>query len=206
MSRLIIRYSEGYDAAIGGWTGALDQEYFENNFSEWETNYLATGQRFAADCQRIWDGINDSVYAAFRSFGYQFADQWLAYCVHSWANVVPFKDPLTITIGDNLENACNSLIHELVHCHEDYPDNQPVYEPVRQHIFARFPEEHIAVRYHLVTNSVEGAVLRRVFPNRWRHLIAHWEEHPLLARTARILGEHEAQIDYDDPLGSLLNL
>jgi hypothetical protein len=155
MSRLIIRYSEAYDAQIAGWTSTLDQEYFENRYDEWDANYVVKGKQFAADCQRFWDEINDSVFAALRSFGYHFADEWLAYPVHPWPNILPFKDPLTFVIRDNLDDACNFLIHELVHCHEDYPANQSVYEPVRQHIFTRFPDEHIVVRYHIITNLVQ---------------------------------------------------
>ena len=182
----------------------MDQEYFENRYDEWDANYVVKGKQFAADCQRFWDEINDSVFAALRSFGYHFADEWLAYPVHPWPNILPFKDPLTFVIRDNLDDACNFLIHELVRCHEDYPANQSVYEPVRQHMFTRFPGEHIAVRYHIITNLVQWAVLRRVFPERWAYFVDMTKEHPLLARTATILEEHESKLDYNNPLGSLL--
>jgi len=75
MLRLIIRYSEAYDAQIAGWTGALDQDYFENRYDEWEANYVLTGRQFAADCQQVWNQINDTVFAALRAFGYQFVDE-----------------------------------------------------------------------------------------------------------------------------------
>jgi len=130
--------------------------------------------------------------------------------VHSWPNVIPFKDPLTLVITDNLDNGCNDLIHELIHelihCHEDHPTNQSVYEPVRQHIFTRFPDEHIAVRYHIITNLVQWAVLRRVFPDSWAYLVAMTKQHPLLARTASVLEANESKLDYNNPLGSLLTL
>ena len=96
------------------------------------------------------------------------------------------------------------MSHELVHRHEDYPANYQVYEPVREHIFGRFPDEHLSVRCHIITNLVQQAILRRVFPNRSFSLATPPLDHPALIRTAEILGEYESNIHYGDPLSSLL--
>ncbi len=206
MSQLTIRYSAAYDAQIGGWTGALDEQFFNKHHSDWETDYVSKGKRFAADCQSAWDLTNDSVFSALREFGYEFPNEWVAYPVHPWSEFLAFKDPLTFLIEDDVDNACSVLVHELVHCHEDYPANHRVYEPVRAHIFNRFPNEPISVRYHIITNLVQEAVLRRAFPARSLGLVAQTSGHPALQRTAEIVSSYESSIDYDDPLSSLLSL
>ena len=206
MSQLIIRYSAAYDAQIGGWTGALDEQYFDEHYADWEADYVSNGKRFAADCQRAWNLINDSVFASLREFGYQFSNEWVAYPVHPWSNFLPFKDPLTFLIEDDVVNARVVLLHELVHCHEDYPANHGVYEPVREHVFGRFPDEPISVRYHLITNLVQLAVTRRLLPNVSSDSAASPSEHPALIRTAEILEAFDSIIDLDDPLSSLLAL
>ena len=51
MSQLIIRYSPAYDAQISGWTGALDEQFFEQHYEDWKTDYVSKGKWFASDCQ-----------------------------------------------------------------------------------------------------------------------------------------------------------
>jgi hypothetical protein len=206
MPQLQIRYSEAYDATLGGLTGVLDAAFFAQEDGAWERMYLHPGQQFATQCQQRWNVINDAVFAAFRSTGYSFPATWTAYAVHPWPGVVAFKDPLTVLIQADLDNVCNLLIHELIHCHEDYPPNQPRYMPVKEHIFARFAQEPIAVRYHLITHAVQWAVLQQVFPESWPSLVEQTKGVPILARVAALLDAHEAQMDYSDPLGSLLML
>ncbi|MEM7129054.1 MAG: hypothetical protein AAF702_22160 [Chloroflexota bacterium] len=206
MSQLQLRYSEAYDASLSGWTGSLDEAYFADHYDEWLNDYVKPGQAFVAQAQEVWDRCNDRVFTAFRSFGYEFTALWPAYAVHKWPGVVGFKDPLTFFIDEDLDAVIVLLIHELVHCHEDYAPNVQKWEEVRDHIFERFSAEHIAVKYHIVTNFTQWAVMRRAFPERWKSLLAISYEHPFLKRAADILFEHEGQLDYDDPLGSLLKL
>lgn len=206
MSTLQLRYSEAYDASLSFWTGALKEQYFADHYNDWTRDYVTPAQRYIANAQSAWNAIDSQVFAAFRRFGYQFFDFWVAYGVHHWPSVVGYKDPLTFFIGDDLDTLIVLIIHELVHCHEDYPINQPQYEQLCQHIFARFPDEPIAVKYHIITLFVQWAVMHQVFPTRWAELVPISHQHPLLQRAADIIKEHESLLDYDHPLTTLLTL
>lgn len=206
MSYLQLRYSEAYDASLSGWTGALDETYFNNHYDKWLLEYVEPAQRYVATVQTKWDESNSLIFDAFRRFGYQFLDLWPAYAVHRWPAVVGFKDPITFFVDEPIDDAIVLLTHELVHCHEDYPVNNKIYENARIHIFERFSKEHIAVRYHILTICVQWAVLRQVFPDQHQGLISLSCQPPLLRRCAEILNDYEDVIDYRDPLGSLLRL
>lgn len=205
MSYLQLRYSEAYDASLSGWTGALNEDYFNNHYEQWLNDYVKPAQSYIAQAQSLWDKHNSSIFEAFKLFGYQFIDFWPAYAVHRWPGVVGFKDPITFFIDEPMDELIVLLTHELAHCHEDLPQNQKIYEHVKAHIFERFSNEHIAVKYHILTIAVQWAVLRHVFPDQYSNFIPLSCRHPLLSRCSEIL-LNENSFDYHDPLGSLLKL
>jgi hypothetical protein len=98
------------------------------------------------------------------------------------------------------------LVHELCHLHEDHPANSTHYEAVLAHICQAFPAEDEAVQYHLITCTLQRAVLMQAFPARWRSMLALARGHPLLERTWLLIEEREAIIDWRDPLTSLAAL
>ncbi|MBN1936272.1 MAG: hypothetical protein JW934_16510, partial [Anaerolineae bacterium] len=152
MAHLQLRYSEAYDASIAFWVGTLDEAYFNLEYDRWVQEYVKPAQGYVAKAQQAWDQINDQVFGCFRRFGYKFApEEWPAYAIHRWPKVLPYKDPLTFFIVEDLDEVALVLIHELAHCHEDYSGNQTIYEPVREHVFDRFAVEPVAVQYHLIT-------------------------------------------------------
>jgi hypothetical protein len=206
MSRLFFRYSEAYDAGISYWVNALDAEFFAEKYDNWHEEYVIPGRQFATQLQNIWNPINDQVFSAFNQIGYTFPELWQAYVIHPWPKVLPYKDPLTIFIQEDQENALNEAIHEITHCHEDYEPNRAKYQAALEHIKTRFPEESPIVQYHLVTNLVQWSVQRIVFPNQWREYVDRTKGNEHFQRVAEIIDIHADNINYDYPLESLLQL
>lgn len=206
MPQLFFRYSEPYDAGLSYWVNALEAEFFHAHYDHWYTDYVLPGQQFAASFQAHWDPINDHIFAAFHRIGFTFPTVWQAYVIHPWPKVLPYKDPLTIFIQDDYEQALNDVIHELTHCHEDYEPNGALYQPVLAHIKACFPQEPPAVQYHLITNLIQWSVQRAVFPNQWMEYHARTLGNAYFQRVADIIDREAESIDYDHPLQSLLHL
>lgn len=65
------------------------------------------------------------------------------------------------------------LVHELCHVREDHPANRARYEAILAHIREGFPDEDEGVQYHLITCTLQQAVLMRAFPERWRAMLGH---------------------------------
>jgi hypothetical protein len=191
VSRLIITYSLSYDWLV---RGRPDED--------WRPAY-ELGLRYQAAARAVWAPGEDAVFAAFQSFGLRFWEAWPAYPVHLPEGANAFKDPLTFPLHDDWEGMRTVLVHELCHLHEDHPANAARYQAALARIRATFPDEDETVQYHLVTCTLQRAVLMRAFPGRWRAMVALARGHPLLERTWRLIERHEAEIEWADPLGSL---
>lgn len=191
MSRLIITYSLSYDWLVSG-----------RPVEAWHPAY-ERGMRYQAAARAAWAPCEDAVFAAFRSFGLAFWEAWPAYPVHLPDGANAFKDPLTFPMDDDWEGMRTVLVHELCHLHEDHPANADRSQAVLAHIRALFPDEDETVQYHLITCTLQRAVLMHAFPDRWQAMIDRARGHPLLERTWRLIEGHEGAIDWHDPPASL---
>lgn len=193
MSRLIITYSLSYDWLVRG-----------RPEGDWRPAY-EYGLHYQATARAAWAPGEDAVFAAFRSFGLRFWDAWRAYPVQLPEGANAFKDPLTFLMNDDWEGMRTVLVHELCHLHEDHPANADRYQAVLAHIRAAFSTEDETVQYHLITCTLQRAVLMRAFPDHWQAMVALARGHPLLERTWRLIEQYEATLDWEDPLGSLIS-
>ncbi len=205
MARLLINYSLGYDWLVRG----CPEEWHEPS-DGWREPY-ERGLAYQAAARAAWEPHEAAVFAALESFGLRFWENWPAYAVHLPAGVNEFKDPLTFRIRDNWEDLRTLLVHELCHLHEDHPANLARYEAVLAHIRATFPDEEEGVQYHLITCTLQQAVLMQAFPSHWRAMLGHAKGihqnpdtvHPVLRRTWELIEQCEATVDWRNPLGSL---
>ena len=200
MPRVLINYSYGYDWLV---RGRPDEDWHEP---------YERGLAFQAAARAAWALCEAAVFAAFESCGLRCWETWPAYPVHLPPGIAAFKDPLTFGIRADWDAVWSELIHELCHVHEDYPANRELYDDVLTHIRALFPDEDEGVQYHLITCTLQQAVLMQAFPKRWPRMLGHAkgsyhrpdEVHPILRRTWELIEQHEATIDWRNPLGSLL--
>lgn len=196
MARLQINYSFSYDWLV---RGCPDED--------WREPY-ERGLAHQAAARAEWEPYEDEIFAAFESIGLRFWESWPAYPVHLPEGVSGYKDPLTFHWTKDWEDMRTLLVHELCHVHEDHPVNRERYEAVLGHIRSAFPDEDEGVQYHLITCTLQRAVLMRAFPDRWGAMVAlagagQEDGHPVLRRTWELIGEQEAVVDWRDPLGSL---
>lgn len=194
VSRLIITYSLSYDWLVRG-----------RPEEDWRPAY-ERGMHYQAAARAEWETYEDAVFATFRSLHLSFWDAWPAYPVHLPEGTNAFKDPLTFLINDDWEGMRTVLIHELCHLHEDHPANATRYQAVLDHIRAVFPNEDETVQYHLITCTLQRAVMMQAFPADWRSMLALARGHPVLQRTWLLIEEREAAIDWRAPLTSLAAL
>lgn len=194
MVRLLITYSLSYDWLVRG-----------RPEEDWRPVY-ERGLAYQAAARAQWEPHEPVVFAAFGSFGLQFWETWPAYPVTLPESVPAFKDPLTFRITEDWDYVFTTLVHELSHLHEDHPANRSRYEPVLAGIRARFHNESEDVHYHLITCTLQRAVLMQAFPDRWQAMVdraGRISGHPALVRTWQLIGDREQQIDWRDPLTSL---
>lgn len=191
MSRLLITYSLSYDWLVRG-----------RPKEDWHGSY-ERGLAYQAAARAEWEPYEDEVFAAFESFGLRFWEAWPAYPVHLPAGVPGFKDPLTLDITEDWEDMHTLIVHELCHLHEDNPANRVKYEAALTHIRDAFPAEEEGVQYHLITCTLQRAVLMWAFPDRWRAMVSRAKSHPILRRTWNLIEQREAAFDWRDPLASL---
>lgn len=194
MSRLRITYSLSYDWLIQG-----------KPPGDWRPLYQH-GKAFEEAARAQWARCEDAVFEVFRSFGLEFWEAWPAFPVHLADDANAFKEPLTFPIRENWDDLRSVIIHELCHLHEDHPKNHERYESVLRHIRSAFPDEEEGVQYHLITCTLQCAVLRRVFPERWAAMIGLAKGHPILDRTWELIDARADQISWLDPLASLESL
>lgn len=205
MARLLITYSLSYDWLVNG-----RPEAWQEPSDGWREPY-AQGLAYQAAARAAWEPHDAAVFAAFESFGLRFWEAWPAYPVLLPEGVRDFKDPLTFQRNVNWEETRTLLVHELCHLHEDHPLNRARYEAVLAHIREAFPDEEEGVQYHLITCTLQQAVLLRAFPDRWRAMLGYAkgrhlnpaDVHPVLRRTWELIEQREATIDWTDPLRSL---
>lgn len=191
MPRLLINYSLSYDwLALG------------HPREDWREPY-ARGLAYQAAVRAAWEPYDEAVFAAFEAFGLRCWEAWPAYPVHLPAGASAFKDPLTFQWSEDWEDVRTVLVHELCHVHEDHPANRARYETVLAHIRSAFPNEEEGVQYHLITCTLQRAVLMRVFPERWPAMVARAKGHPILQRTWELIEQRAGVIDWQHPLESL---
>ncbi len=194
MARLLISYSLSYDWLVRGRPNEDWREPHEE------------GLAYQAAVRAAWEPYDEAVFAAFASFGLRCWEAWPAYPVHLPDGATAFKDPLTFHISDDWDDVRCVLIHELCHVHEDHPANRARYEAILAHIRAVFPDEEEGVQYHLITCTLQRAMLMRVFPDRWQSMVARAKGHPILDRAWALIEQREAAIDWQDPMTSLVTL
>lgn len=197
MARLLITYSLPYDWLV---RGRPDED--------WRPVY-ERGLVYQAAVRARWAPHEPAVFAAFESFGLRFWDAWPAYAVHLPEGVPAFKEPLTFAISEDWDTVFATLAHELCHLHEDHPANRARYEPALAHIRQRFPDESEDVQYHLITCTIQRAVLIQAFPERWPVMVDRAGRiggHRALVRAWQLIGERDGDIDWRDPLTSLASL
>jgi hypothetical protein len=196
MSRLIIRYSDIYDMMLAQLLG-----------QSWEPDWAASGYAYEETLQKKWDPLNEPVFTAYRHFGLKFPSYWLAYPVHPWPGLIPFSDPLTLTMSKDNKAVISTLIHELAHLHLTYYENQAVTQPLWTHIHREFQGEDSATRAHLPVNLLQWSVMARLFgQEEAQQRLAPEKSFQGLARAWAILGEQAATIDLTKPLASSLLL
>jgi hypothetical protein len=199
MARLLITYSLSYDWLVQG-----------RPEEDWRPMY-ERGLAYQAAMRTEWGSYEPAVFRAFEAFGLRFWEAWPAYPVHLPEDTPAFKDPLTFAINDDKDwdDMRSVLVHELCHLHEDHAANRARYEPALAHVEALFSEEDEAVRRHVVTCTLQRAVLMQAFADRWRDAMEPARRaaaHPVLKRTWDLIGARERQIDWSDHLRSLTAL
>jgi hypothetical protein len=164
---------------------------------------------YRAAARAEWAPHEWAVFAAFESFGLRFWDAWPAYAAHLPAGMPAFKDPLTFAISEDWDNVFATLVHELCHLHEDHPTNRARYEALLTHIRQSFPHENEDVQCHLITCTLQRAVLMQAFRDRWPAMVdraGRTGGHSDLVRAWQVIGERERRFDWYDPLTSLAAL
>jgi hypothetical protein len=192
MTRLRITYSLSYDWLVRGRPDGDWHDLHER------------GLAYQAAARRQWEPYDSAVFAAFEAFGLCCWEAWPAYPVQLPEGVNAFKDPLTFPMTEDWDDMRAVLVHELCHVHEDHPRNRERYQAVLDHVRATFPAEEEGVQDHLITCTLQHAVMQKVWPERWTRLPAGNEPgHPILQRAWQLIAERETGIDWQDPLASL---
>ncbi len=151
-TQLYFRYSPIYDRTLASQVGVLLSK-----------DAVTEGWRFATEFGTHWKKINDKVFAFYAARGLTLADFWLAYPVHRQQGIIPFNDPLTFFIDQDLDHAASVVLHELCHTFFGYFANNTTAEKLWNPIAHQFSGEELAVQEHILVNILAGAGYIHIF-------------------------------------------
>lgn len=197
MTNLFIRYRPFYDAMLA----RLARQ-------EFTAAHKGEGEKFQKISQDFWNGFNDRLFAFYRESGFVLPEYWFAYPVHKWKNLIPFDEPMTFFIQDDLGLVCAELVHEICHTFFSYFENKETVGRLWHETLSKFSREDESTQKHLLVLPMTEAGLIYLFGERKASTLLKGEKkYEGLERAWKILEACPAQdkLDFQKRIAELHN-
>jgi hypothetical protein len=195
-TELIFRYSVIYEQTLAKLSGEA--------FDDSKTN---AGYKFAADYTQYWKNYNDKIFAYYGSFGLNLADFWMVYFVYPKKNLVPFSDPLTAIIKDDLEDVTATMVHELCHVLMEYYSNMEIWKKLYNHVQSKYGSEDFTTKAHIIVNTLAAYGLIEIYgKEKALELLSREKNYPGLKRAWEILDQKADILNLSNPIQAILSL
>ncbi len=194
MTELIFRYAKFYDYMLSRLRG-----------EEFPLSNEADGQAFNTRITEYWQKYNNVTFKYYKKYNLTLPDFWLAYPVHSKKNLIPFSDPLTLIIKDDLDDVVSTIVHEICHVFFDFYGNIETCDKLWNQIKKTFPNEDQGTQEHIPVIILARAGLRHIMgPEKAEFLLAREKEYEGLARSWEIIDGQKTLSE--DPIEAIFNL
>lgn len=195
MTQLYFRYNTHYDYMLARLTGeSFDWQHMEKE-----------GFDFRNKITEHWGKYNDNFFDYYKGLGLALPSFWIAYSVHMHKGLIPFSDPLTVLIKENIDDVTATLVHELCHVFLTHSENSEIWNKLYKYINQEFVNEDWDTKVHLITNPLAAAGLINSYGvEEAQKLLAIEKKYEGLERAWEIIDN--AELKFEDPIKEILSL
>jgi hypothetical protein len=166
-----------------------------------------SGLNFTNHFSEIWNKYNDQVFSFYGNYNLVLADFWIAYFIKPKKGLVPFSDPLTIFINEDIDDLVATVVHELCHVLQTYPTNIEIQKKMYDHVSATYPENSFGINAELVTAVMARPCLIEIFGLEKANTILQKERSfPILGKAWKIIDAQPDLIKETDPIKAVMAL
>ena len=196
MPQLYFRYSDMYEYILSTLQG-----------EELSAEQMKRGYEFVNTYIKHWDQYNQAVFEYYEELGFKIPDFWIAYFVSPRKKMIPFSDPLTIFIKDDLDEVTSTLVHELGHVLLSFGPNMELEKELWDHIQKIYPENDFGTNIEIITILLARRGLYKIFGSeKAEKLLSIEKDYPSLRKAWQTIDSQPEVLKEENPIKAIFKL